>query len=97
MNELNKNLSILQEKIADSLDFNFLSEIKNRLPFQNAYFLVCLAETIHRTSGDSDFVKELDQNSSLESLINILGEKARVMYLNTNVSECLLSETEIFA
>lgn len=97
MNELNKNLSILEEKIVSSLDFKFLSEIKNQLPCQNAYFLVCLAETIHQTNNDSDLIKELDQNSSLESLINIFGEKARIMYLNTNISDYLLAETEILA
>ncbi|MBA2621530.1 MAG: hypothetical protein H0U87_10055 [Acidobacteria bacterium] len=96
MNELNKNLSVLQEKIVDSLDFTFLSEIKNQLPCQNVYFLVCLAETIHQTNNDIDLIAELDQSSSLESLIIIFSGKAKEMYLNTNISEYLLSETEIF-
>lgn len=49
---------LLEEKILNKLDYNFIETIRHSFPSDNAYFLVCLAEVIYNFehAGDDDIL-----------------------------------------
>lgn len=71
-------LSILEEKLLNNIDYQFLDSIKHRFPANNAYFLVCLAEIVNNYEDDRN-------EDVLDDIIN----KAYELYNNTNISSYL--------
>ncbi|MDP2207593.1 MAG: hypothetical protein Q8K98_02310 [Bacteroidota bacterium] len=86
MNKQN-HLEVLEEKLISNLDFIFLQKIKEKLPYCNAYFLVCLIEVLNRFIDDKNYYKTFDD--TIEAVI----EKASELYLTTNISSIFEIET----
>lgn len=85
MNKQN-HLEFLEEKLISNLDFNFLQEIKEKLPYHNIYFLVCLVEILNR------FIDEEKHFDSYDVALQSLIDKASELYLSKNISSVLQVE-----
>lgn len=83
MTQTRKNLLILEQK-TKQLDFMFFEEIKDKLPYKNPYFLVCLMEVIHNISDSNS---GLSPNLNMIDLLNCLNKKAEYLYANSNISD----------
>ena len=67
-------LKILKDKIVNRFDFDFMKSIQCKLPCNNAYFWVCLTETIYNS-----------EENTLEHII----DRAYQLYRNTDISSYL--------
>ena len=74
------HLSVLEKRIIYNLDFRFLGKIKEKLPYHNAYFLVCMAETLH------NFIDEEKHYDTFNEALQALIDKASELYLTINIS-----------
>ncbi|MDI6804309.1 MAG: hypothetical protein QME58_10770 [Bacteroidota bacterium] len=83
------HLEVLEEKLISNLDFIFLQKIKEKLPYRNAYFLVCLIEVLNRFIDDENYYEKF--NDTLEAVI----EKATELYLTTNISSVFENENPL--
>ncbi len=78
----NKNhLQFLEDKLINNFDFKFLEEIKEKLPYHNAYYLVCLVEVLNR------FIDEGKHFNSYNNTFKTLITEASELYLSTNISD----------
>jgi len=87
MAKIQKNLSLIESKM-EKLDLAFLSKILPRLSYSNPYFLVYLSEALHEISND---MPASIKNFNTDELLDYLNKKATNLYLNSNISECLLT------
>lgn len=73
-------LKNLEDKLIIKFDLIFIDKLKDKLPYHNAYFIVCLVETLHRIIAEKKYF--CSYNKAFESLIN----EASKLYLGTNIS-----------
>jgi len=73
-------LQIVNEKVNRNVDFNFLLSIRNKLPYWNFYFFLCIAETLNQ------FINEDKVFTSEEDVINSMISMAKELYENINIS-----------
>lgn len=72
------HLKLLKEKISHNLDYEFLDSIKEKIPTNNAYFLVCLVETVYNC-------EDYESDNVLDAVI----DKAYDLYSKTDISSYL--------
>lgn len=77
-------LESLRQTLIDKLDFDFLNEIKDRLPYVNVYYLVCLVEVLNR------YLNEERDFDSYDTAFRTLTSEAAELYQITNISEYIL-------
>jgi len=73
-------LKFLEEKLINNLDYNFLQDIKSKLPYNHAYFLVCMVEVLN------EFIDERKTFISFDDALQSIIDKASELYLTTNIS-----------
>lgn len=58
---MNYSLRLLEDKILNKLDYDFINSIKSKFPTNNAYFLVCLSEVVYNSNNyeDSEVLDEI--------------------------------------
>jgi len=79
---MNQNyLQVVNKKINENIDFNFLVSIKNKLPYWNIYFFVCIAETLIR------FINENRIFNSEDDVINSMIINAKYLYESVDISK----------
>jgi len=82
MNE-QRYLEFLEEKLINNLDFNFLQTIKDKLPYNNVYYLACLVEILNC------FIIENKSFCSYDAMFQSLIDNASALYLSTDISSVL--------
>lgn len=76
-------LDYCTKNILEELNFQFLEKIKAHLPYNNAYYLVCVAEIIYNMGDDCDWFS--DEQDILEEVL----KKASDLYNNSDISSYL--------
>lgn len=69
----------LESKLVDSLDYQFLEQIKGKLPVNNAYFLVCMMDVLYN----------LDEEFEVDDVLDSVIGKAYHVYSNSDISSYL--------
>lgn len=72
------SLKQLEDKLVHDLDYRFLDSIKNKFPTNNAYFLVCLAESIYNS-----------EDYESEDILDKVIEEAYKLYNDSDISSYL--------
>ncbi len=73
-------LHTIDKKINKDIDFSFLISIKNKLPYWNFYFFVCLAEML------TLFMDENKTFTSEEEVISSMIIEAKKLYESKDIS-----------
>jgi hypothetical protein len=74
-------LQLVENKFCSNLDFNYLIGLREKLPYWNYYYFVCLAEALNEL-----YIENTNFDSE-EEVVNSMIHYATKLYKSANISD----------